>query len=80
MIAVLEGRAGPLVDGRPYTEPDLIQELEEYHTAAVEAHRAHARLGTPLPVVARPGPAVVPGEVVTGEVLPESDAAWSTDS
>jgi cell division protease FtsH len=74
VIAVLEGRSGPLVDGRPYTEPDLIQELEEYHVAAVEAHRAHAGLGTPLPTIVRPRPSVVPGEVI-----PESDAAWKLE-
>ena len=69
VIAVLEGKQGPLVDGRPYAEPALIQELETYHEAAVEAHRQHAALGTPLP-------AVVPHRrVVPGEVVPEGDAA-----
>jgi ATP-dependent Zn protease len=51
VIAILEGRPGPLVDGRPYTEPELLAELESYHEAAVEAHRRHAAVGTPLPVL-----------------------------
>ncbi len=50
VIAVLEGRAGPLVDGRPYTDPDFVALLEAYHEAAVEAHRQHAPVSTPLPV------------------------------
>ncbi len=51
VIAVLEGRPGPLVDGTPYTEPDLLAELESYHEAAIEAHRQHAAIRTPLPVL-----------------------------
>ena len=70
VIAVLEGRPGPLVDGTPYTEPDLLAELESYHEAAVEAHRRHAAMGTPLPVLrlAPPPPS---------EVVPQEDAAWT---
>jgi cell division protease FtsH len=73
VIAVLEGKQGPLVDGTPYSDPALITELESYHVAAVQAHREHAGLGTPLPSVVRIGP------VVSGEVVPESDAAWKLD-
>jgi hypothetical protein len=79
VIAVLEGKEGPLVDGRPYTEPELLAELEAYHEAAVEAHREHAALGTPLPMTTRPLNAAVPGDVVPGEVVQGSDAAWSAD-
>lgn len=76
VIAVLEGRPGPLVDGTPYTEPDLLAELERYHEAAVEAHRRHAAMGTPLPVLRlAPDPTPTP-PTVPGESLPESDAAW----
>jgi ATP-dependent Zn protease len=67
VIAVLEGRQGPLVDGTPYVEPELIAELENYHEAAVEAHRRHAAMGKPLPVLRLAPP--IPAEV-------ESDAAW----
>jgi ATP-dependent Zn protease len=68
VIAVLEGRPGPLVDGTPYTEPDLVAELEAYHLAAVEAHRRHAAMGTPLPVL-RLAPPPAASE--------EPDAAWA---
>jgi cell division protease FtsH len=51
VIAILEGKQGPLVDGRPYLDPDLIAELESYHEEAVEAHRRHAAMGKPLPIV-----------------------------
>jgi cell division protease FtsH len=66
VIAILEGRQGPLVDGRPYLEPDLIAELETYHEEAVEAHRRHAAMGKPLPSVANPKadePTIVQGEI-----------------
>jgi len=77
VIAVLEGRPGPLVDGTPYTEPDLLAELETYHEAAVEAHRRHAAIRTPLPVLRlAPTPAA---PAPPGEAIPESDAAWKLD-
>jgi ATP-dependent Zn protease len=69
VIAVLEGRPGPLVDGTPYTEPELVSELEAYHEAAVEAHRRHAAIRTPLP-------RLVPAPAGSGAGIGESDAAW----
>jgi cell division protease FtsH len=53
VIAVLDGTEGPLVDGRPYADPALRVELERYHELAVDAHRAHAAVGAPLPLVRR---------------------------
>jgi ATP-dependent Zn protease len=61
VVAVLEGKQGPLVDGRPYADEAFVAELESYHLAAVEAHRRHAPVATPLPV---PHGRVVPGELV----------------
>jgi hypothetical protein len=49
VVAVLEGRQGPIVDGRIYADPAFAAELEIYHTAAVDAHRHHAAMSTPLP-------------------------------
>jgi cell division protease FtsH len=49
VVAVLEGRQGPIVDGRIYGDPAFAAELEAYHSAAVEAHRHHAAMSTPLP-------------------------------
>ena len=76
VIAVLEGRPGPLVDGTPYTEPELLAELESYHEAAVEAHRRHAAMRTPLPV---PRLVPTPSPTPPGDGIPESDAAWKHD-
>jgi cell division protease FtsH len=65
VIAVLVGREGPIVDGRVYDDPAFIAELEAYHAAAVEAHRRHTDIATPLPA-----PRSEPdGEVVQGELV-----------
>jgi len=37
--AVIEGKQGPMVDGRRYNEPDFMRLAEEYHSSAVGAHR-----------------------------------------
>ncbi|MGE3621892.1 MAG: ATPase, partial [Acidimicrobiia bacterium] len=49
VVAVIEGRPGPAVDGRPYHDPVVRSRLEEYHEAAVGAHAHHAALTLPLP-------------------------------
>jgi hypothetical protein len=76
VVAVLEGRQGPLVDGRPYRDPWFLAELERYHRAAVEAHKAHSTVSTPLPVPA----GVISGEVFPGEEdrLRAASTAWVT--
>lgn len=74
VVAVLEGKAGPLVDGRPYHEPGIREELEQYHEVALEAHRAHANVGVPLPKLR-----VIQGELLSSEgeaaSRPASDAS-----
>jgi cell division protease FtsH len=47
--AIIEGRPGPLVDGLPYHDPAFIEELERYHTAALAAHKTHAKVDATLP-------------------------------
>jgi cell division protease FtsH len=47
--AIIEGRPGPLVDGRAYHSPEFADEAEEYHSLALEAHRGHAGVGVALP-------------------------------
>jgi len=54
--AVLEGREGPAVDGRPYGEPSFAHLLEEYHRAAAEAHEGHGRVLLELPEAREPVP------------------------
>src|SRR6185436_50009 len=50
VVAVLEGRPGPLIDGSAYADSEFATELEGYHEAVLEAHRNHAKLTVPLPV------------------------------
>ena len=47
--AIVDGEAGPLVDGRPYHQPGFAEAAEEYHRRAVEAHRTHGRVTVALP-------------------------------
>src|SRR5262249_34147455 len=57
VVAVFEHGQGPLVDGRPYADPEFIDLLEEYHQAAANAHRAHGKVLVSLPAVAMAEPA-----------------------
>ena len=50
--AVIEGVAGPVVDGRVYHEEAFAAVAEEYHTSALEAHRSHERIAVTLPRLA----------------------------
>jgi cell division protease FtsH len=62
IVAVMEHTVGPLVDGRPYADPEFLGRLEEYHGAAAVAHRSHGRVALPMP----PAPMLAP--VVQGAV------------
>jgi cell division protease FtsH len=64
VVAVLENRLGPIVDGRIYDDPAFIAELEAYHAAAVEAHRRHASIAAPLPAPREPEGEILQGELV----------------
>ncbi|MBX6355402.1 MAG: AAA family ATPase [Micromonosporaceae bacterium] len=50
VVAVLEGRPGPLVDGTVYKDEEFLRSIEAYHRAALAAHRGHTRLTLALPV------------------------------
>ena len=50
VTAVIEGQDGPVVDGAIYTTSDFIQQLRDYHQAALQAHRDHSKPQIPLPV------------------------------
>jgi len=56
VMAVIQGRQGPLVDGRPFYEPEFVQAAEAYHEAAVSAHKRHAGMEMTLPAL----PAMAP--------------------
>ena len=51
VVAVLERRTGPLVDGTVYQRDELLREIEAYHRAAVSAHRGHTTITLALPPV-----------------------------
>jgi ATP-dependent Zn protease len=72
VVAVIEGRVGELLDGRPYADEAFRAELDRYHEFAVEAHREHAPLGAPLPVT--------PGRSQSDEPLPDPYAPAQTAS
>ena len=57
VAAIIDGTAGPLVDGSLYSEREFLDSVEEYHTRAVAAHHQHAKLDAPLPVWAGNGQA-----------------------
>jgi len=50
VIAVMVGGTGPLVDGRPYQNPENIAAIEKYHSASVIAHKEHERPDISIPV------------------------------
>jgi cell division protease FtsH len=47
--AIIEGRQGPLIDGRPYHERGFAKLAEDYHKQVVDAHKTHSRVAVPLP-------------------------------
>jgi ATP-dependent Zn protease len=50
VTAIINGEEGPVVDGRPYREPDFLDELEAYHLRAVSAHSGDRSLPLAVPV------------------------------
>jgi cell division protease FtsH len=69
VLAVLEHRQGPLVDGRPYGDAAFVQRLEEYHQGAAAAHRAHSK--APLSLPAAPSPVWVPQDAAVAPPAPD---------
>jgi len=50
--AIVDGKPGPLIDGRPYHSPEFIEMLEAYHAKAMAAHKDHdpVKMDLPIPV------------------------------
>ena len=69
VLAVLEHRLGPLVDGRPYGNAAFVQRLEEYHQGAAAAHRSHSK--APLSLPAAPSPMWVPQDAAVAPPAPD---------
>ena len=78
VVAVLEKRLGPIVDGRIYGDPAFVAELEAYHEAAVEAHRRHAIVAVQMPAPRLPDNEVVQGELVDVDerTAAAAEVAW----
>jgi cell division protease FtsH len=57
VVAIIEGRQGPLLDGRPYHRPEFRELAEDYHNEVVSAHQAHQKVSVPLPVLVGAGSA-----------------------
>jgi len=47
--AVIEGRQGPLLDGRAYHDPDFLPQAEAYHEIVMAAHHTHGQIDVPMP-------------------------------
>jgi cell division protease FtsH len=62
VAAVIEGREGPLIDGRPYATKEFLRSAEAYHDEATGAHRAHSKVGMALPVLPSIASETPPGE------------------
>jgi ATP-dependent Zn protease len=60
VLAVLEHKRGPLVDGTPYAEASFLAELAEYHQMAARAHHEHSQEELNLPVAPNTQPWSVP--------------------
>jgi hypothetical protein len=52
VIAIIEGKQGPIIDGRPYQDPAFRELAESYHRQAVAAHRGHSNVDAKLPELA----------------------------
>ena len=68
--AIVEGRPGPLVDGRPYVRPEFLAEAEAYHEVALAAHQAPSSIEIPLPVLDAPVPATANAQMWAPPQMP----------
>jgi ATP-dependent Zn protease len=49
--AIIEGRPGTLIDGRPYGTEEFDRLAEDYHNRVVAAHKGHGKVDIPLPLL-----------------------------
>jgi cell division protease FtsH len=56
VVAIIEGREGPFIDGRQYHDPVFAAELEAYHAAALTAHKSHSTVEGSMPALVPPPP------------------------
>ncbi|SEF47011.1 ATP-dependent Zn proteases [Thermomonospora echinospora] len=65
IAAVIEGRRGPLVDGRIYADDDFAHQVEAYHRSALAAHRDRGKVQLTLPPVLNGQAPGIPPETPT---------------
>ena len=77
VVAVIEGSEGPLIDGRAYCDDEFVEAMENFHSAVVDAHRAHETVAVPLPatngqhpVDAAPAASVTPAGLTPAPLTP----------
>ena len=49
VLAIIDGRPGPFIDGRRYHTDEFYQQAVAYHEAALMAHDGHGTVSIPLP-------------------------------
>ena len=47
--AIIEGRSGSLIDGRPYHVDEFVELAEHYHNEVLAAHKGHRKVTAALP-------------------------------
>jgi hypothetical protein len=58
VLAVIDARQGPIIDGTIYQDADFAHDLELYHQAAVSAHQGHTQVSLTLPATEQPTPQI----------------------
>lgn len=69
--AIIDFRRGPLLDGTVYADREFQARLEEYHRAAVDAHREHkdVSISLPPPIGVAPSRLAKVSDVDTGNAV-----------
>ncbi len=76
VVAIINGVEGPVVDGRPYRQPQFAAELEAYHLRAVTAHSSDRSLPLPVPI---PSAAVLAATATATATAERDGVRQSTD-
>ncbi len=67
ITAIMEGTAGPTVDGRTYADPAFMRSLEDYHQSAKQAHKEHGQVVRSIPVPIPPNPVSIAASTPNGD-------------
>ena len=53
VAAVIDGLQGSIIDGRPYKNKEFLAQIEQYHSAALVAHREHRTPDVVIPLISK---------------------------